>query len=275
MSSKLYGFDSSTFIPAPDFQASQNEESLWEGSQTFSIARDAWDYFTGSVQLLVGQPATVLDPTLPNFWSFLRLTRVETQNQSGGFSTVRVHYAGYYSLNQSQDPDSGSPTTFSLAGTIEEVSLLEHPKVVALSGEERSGLSKIAEGAAVWDITNSEIGSIDDESGAFTAWDDQDISSSDGIAFADLLAAGESTYKRPSFTWTKSYSSESSLPNSSINDLGKISDPDGSPPEPAGTRNWMMISADQTQTSSTDPVYDIQISWMLSDAGGWDSTLYD
>lgn len=274
MSAKLFGFDSSTFIPAADFTASQNEESLWEASQSFSISREAFDFFTGSAQLVVGTPATDLDPNLPNFWAFLRLTRIEAQNVTGGYAQVRIHYAGYFSINQSQDPDSAIPTTYTLSGALEEVPLLEHPKVVALSAVERALLATIAAGDAVWDISTSKIGRIDPDKGTFIPWEDQDLVSADGVAFADLLAKGESTYKRPSYNWTKTYTSEDPLTASDINDLGKVSTPDGDPPTPSGGRDWMMISADQTQTASTDPVYDIEVSWLLSERGGWDTTLY-
>lgn len=283
MSAKLFGFDSSTFIPAPDFQASQNEESLWEGSQSFSISREAFDFFTGSANLLVGQPATVLDPNLADFFSFLRLTRIEAEHVTGGFARVRVFYAGYFSINQSQDPDSAIPAAYNLSGTLEEVPLMEHPKIEDLSDEERQYLNYIVEGVAAWDVGTSKLGTLQVESGGgnpagtFVPFpgEGQKIVSSDGIAFADLLAKGETTYKRPSFQWTKTYTSEEEIPTAAINDLGKISTPDGDPPQPAGSRNWMLVSADQTQTASTAPVYDIQLSWLLSDRDGWNSTLYD
>ena len=98
---------------------------------------------------------------------------------------------------------------------------------------------------------------------------------SDGIAFADLIAKKELTYKRPSFSWTKTYQSTTQLPSAALNDLGHISTPDGSPPTPNGSRDWMLVSADQTQTASTEPVYSIQISWLLSEREGWNSDLYD
>jgi hypothetical protein len=186
MSAKLFGFDSSTFIPAADFTASQSKESLWEGSQSFSISREACDFFTGSAQLVVGTPATTLDPNLPSFWSFLRLTRIDAQNVTGGYAKVRIHYAGYFSINQSQDPESGTPTTFTLSGALEEVPLLEHPKVVALSAVERALLATIAAGDAVWDISTSKIGRLDPDKGTFIPWEDQDLVSADGVAFADL-----------------------------------------------------------------------------------------
>lgn len=282
MSAKLFGFDSSTFIPAADFTASQSKESLWEGSQSFSISREAFDFFTGSAQLVVGTPATTLDPNLPSFWSFLRLTRIDAQNVTGGYAKVRIHYAGYFSINQSQDPESGTPTTFDLSGALEEVPLLEHPKAVALASIEKQALTYLTEGLAVWDIATSKLGTLTPESGGgqpagtFIPWPDdaQNITTADGIAFATLLAEGESTYKRPSYNWTKTYTSEDPLTASDINDLGKVSSPDGDPPTPSGGRDWMMVSANQTQTASTAPTYDIEVSWLLSERGGWNTTLY-
>ena len=273
MSAKLFGFDSSTFIPAADFTASQGEKSQWEASQTFSIARDAWDFFTGDTKLLVGTSATTLDSNLPNFWSFLKLQRVESSNVTGGFATVRVFYTGYFSLNQSQSPTSEVPTTYTLSGTLEEVPLMEHPSVVALLSLEKSQLQQIVEGVLSWDGTDVLIR---DDDGEFTKpAKEQNITTTDGETFALLLADGETTYKRPSFTWTKTYDSTSALPGSTLNDLGKVSTPDGDPPTLTGARDWMLVSANQTQSSTTDPVYSIQVAWLMSEREGWNADLYD
>ena len=273
MSTKLFGFDSSTFIPAADFSAQQSDKGLWEGSQTFSIARSAWDFFTGSTTLIVGTPATAFDSNLPSFWSFLTLQRVETENVTGGFAKVRIFYTGYYSFNQNVDPEAGVPTTYNLAGTLEEVPLMEHPKVTALADIEITQLEQIVEGNLSWDGTNVLT---KDNDGEFTkSAKVQNITTTDGQAFAALLVNGEATYKRPSFSWTKTYESTDALPAADMNDLGHISVPDGDPPTPNGSRDWMMVSADQTQTASTEPVYSIQISWLLSEREGWNSDLYD
>lgn len=274
MSAKLFNIDSTTFVPASDFRAQQSNESLWVGSQSYTVARSAFDYFAGDIKLIVGTLATTLDPNLPKFWEFMRVSSIEAEHVVGGFATVRVNFTGYYSLNQASDPENGAPTTYVLSGTLEETPLMEHPKVVALASVERGTLSAIVNGDMTWDIPTQKTGSVDSDTGAFSAWLTQSITSSDGKLFADLIALGETTYKRGTYTWTETYESEDKLPDVDLSNLGKIDTPSGDPPTANGGRDWMLISADQNQSSATDPVFNIQRTWLLSDRGGWNTTLY-
>lgn len=272
MSSKVFGLTSSSLVAGPNFTASQEEEGKWRATHTFTVRRSAFDVFTGQTKLTAGTRATALDPTLPQFWSFMRLANVSTQDRPGGMSEITVNYVGYYSFNENSG--GSAPVRYFLDGTLEEASIMEHPDVAALGAEERAYLQTVLDGRAFWDSSSSSLGDLNAETGAFTAWGSQPISTTVGKNFAEEIQNGNTTYKRPSYMWTKSWQSTTELASADLNNLGKIDTPDGSPPEAGSNRDWMMVNVSQTQNNAEESVYDITISWLLSDNEGWNSTIY-
>lgn len=273
MSGTLFGLTDSDFIPQADFQARQDDKGFWTASQSFKATRAAIENFDIQAKLRSGLLATELDPNLETFWEFLTLERAEVSHEEGGWTTYQLHFTGFSSANY--DGDEGTiPTTYSLSGTLEEAPILEHPKVVALGTAEPRLLSQILNGQAIWNVADSEIGYLNEDTGEFEAWETQDLTSGDGVAFADLIARGVQSYKRPSFTWRKEWVSTSFPSSASLNNLGNIDTPDGSPPTPNGGRDWMMVSVDSVQTGAKDGAVRNSMAWLLSDREGYDSDMY-
>ncbi len=79
-------------------------------------------------------------------------------------------------------------------------------------------------------------------------------------------------YEKATFTWAETTEGLDQLTPAQINKLGQISVPRGTPPEPAGVRDWMLTSATQSQAGE---LYRTALEWSLSDEGGHDDFLYD
>ncbi|MFC7335750.1 hypothetical protein ACFQY0_01070 [Haloferula chungangensis] len=275
MKAKSFGLTSSSFIPQSDFTAQQNEGGRWTATQSFLVLQSAMDVFTGQQRLMPGVAATALDPDLPDFYQFLKFQSFEIRHMEAGWATIDANYVGFWSAGYGGDSDE-LPTTYTLGGSIEEESILSHPKVVALSSGERQLLAAIADGTVEWDAGESKLGTRNQDTGEFVQWDEvaQVIVSPDAVFAADRLSEGVVSYKIPRFSWTMQEESTSPISTSRVNNLGKIDNPEGDPIEPNGSRNWMLVAADSVQNGTSGAVYSNTLTWLLSDRDGWDNFLY-
>jgi len=98
------------------------------------------------------------------------------------------------------------------------------------------------------------------------------LSGLDAKEFAKLIQQGQTTYQKSAYTWTESTEGADQLTAAQINKLGKIATPRGTPPEPAGTRNWMLTSVSQ---SNSGELYRTNLEWTLSEEGGFNDFLYE
>lgn len=266
------GATTATIIPQSDFQATGSETGKFDASQGFKVRREFLDTFSLSTYFAEGKRATELDSNLASFWSFLFLTHFDVGNEDGGWTLITARYVGRYQNEEQSDVESGPVPVYSLNGTVEEASILEHPKVAALSGQIRAYLNALLDGTAVLDFATNKPATQTDE-GEIVPWDVSAFTG-DGLTFAQKIAAGVTTYKRPSFNWTEQIEGTTQFSASDLNSLGYISTPAGSPPTPSGSRDWMLYDAQSTQTGITNPVYSKSRTWLLSDRGGHDSDLY-
>lgn len=270
----IYGANSATIIPQSNFRAVGNEQGEFTATQDFKVLPEFVDSIQYNTFFLEGRPATDMDPSLPLRLSFLKLTFANPGREDGGWMVVTANFKGYFSNQFDLNNEDGVVPTYTLSGTLEEVSIMEHPKIVALAAGERALLNALVEGTAAWDIANSKIGEIDNETGAFRNWISQGITTADGILFAGKIAKGLVTYKRPVFTWTENKTEDTQFTAADLNDLGTISTPAGSPPAVNGTRDWMLTDAQSVQNGITNPIYNKARTWTLSERGGHDSDIY-
>ncbi len=97
-----------------------------------------------------------------------------------------------------------------------------------------------------------------------------------GVAGDQNWYAGVSSYLEASGVWTKSFKSNRTP---TLEGLGRISTPDGEPPE-VGGRNWLYTGFSATFTSPakgdrTRKIKgDISMEWMMSGRRGWDKDIY-
>jgi hypothetical protein len=273
MSATLKGFSFSQVKPQPGFTATRQENGGYIGRHSFAISRAAWESGAAN-QFSKGQPITSFDDSLPFSWNFLKIVETEIVSEEGDIVMIAVTLSGAQGASYGEDDEAPDPT-YRLSGQLQDAPLSMHPKWEALEDIEKAALGYLIRGELVYDEPTNGVGTRDER----TFWIESDssgaeleLTSEDGIAFAKLIARGETTYSRPVITWTESAQGTDGLTNAQLNKLGNISTPRGDPPEASGTRDWMLTSAFQEQRGD---LFTTDLEWTLSEKGGHDAYLYE
>jgi hypothetical protein len=275
--STIKGFGFNEVKPQPGFTARQDENGGWTGRHSFAILRTAWANASVRNQFAKGVSITVLDPGLSTFFAFMKIVETEVSSEEGDFIIVSVDISGAQGATYGDEGlgDDAEPT-YRLNGQLQDAPLSMHPKWDALSQLEKDGLGLLISGAAVFDPPTGKVGQFDFDAGIFRAIKqgatEVVIASADGLEFANLINSGETTYSRPTFTWTESARGTAGLTSAQINKLGNISIPRGDPPEPNGSRDWMLTGAFQEENGE---LITTDLEWTLSEKGGHNTFLYD
>ena len=275
MPATLRGIYNYNIYPQPDFNAEQDQNGAWTARQSFIVSKTTWASSEWRNKFDIGTQITVINPTLAEFYSFLRVASSTFTEDGGDIVTIQVDFAGsqtaQYGFAEGEEPQD---PTYRLEGRLSEQPLSEHPKWTALPATERNPLQLLLNDELVWiydDVfTNSWL--LCRRSGDDLVASDYTLTSANAIAFADMIAKGIKTYIAPTVTWTETTSGNSPMISAQINSLGKISTPRGNPPDAAGTRNWMLTSASQEQRGT---LYQTQLEWTMSEKDGWSEFLYD
>lgn len=278
--STIHGLGFSDVRPQPGFTATQSDTGGWTGRHTFIIRRAAWANASIRSQFAKGVSITELDAGLSSFWSFMQVVTTEVTSEEGDLTTVTVSIAGggasqFGEGDEDTLSDAAEPV-YQLRGQLQDAPFSMHPRWQALTEEQQTALGHLINGVLVFDETSGKISKINssatDSADFFDPFLPYDaIVTDDCLEFAKLISKGESTYLRPTFTWTESTQGSGPLTSAQLNKLGNISTPRGSPPEPSGTRDWMLTSAFQEERSG---LYVTDLEWTLSEKGGHSSLLY-
>lgn len=277
MSATIKGLGFSDVEPQPGFTATRDENGGWTGRHTFAIRRTAWANGSVRSKFAKGAAITGLDPNLSVFWEFCKIVSVEVTSEEGDFTMVTAQFSG----GQGATYDDGDLTedaepTYRLSGQLQDAPLSMHPKWEALTDGDKEFLGWMITGQANLypGTTNYIVRSFDlpDDTSGPTLPPAQHEVADDAFEFAKRIARGETTYSRPIITWTESTQGTDGLTNAQLNKLGNISTPRGSPPEAAGTRDWMLTSAFQEQRGE---LFTTDLEWTLSEKGGHDEFLYE
>lgn len=279
MSAIIFGVKPNAVLPGPDFRASKSANGGWTASQSYTTKRGAMD--NASIRNLFpsGVRATELDPNLEVFFDFLKLVNVDDiSNLPGGLVSITVNFAGMQGNTSEINTDGNTSPTFALRGTTRPAPLYDHPKWKALDEGERIALGKILTGEWAWGPDPFASGGgnytyIPGETAVAVSPDP--IVSADAIQFAVRISEGRAYYEGSSFEWSKQWQSNKGIQSAQLNKMGKIATPPGSPPSASGSRNWMLVSADQVQNGDGDYLYTNQVNFLLSEPGGWDDFLQD
>jgi hypothetical protein len=274
---KIYGITDTQIIPQADFDASQNENGGWTARQSFQIKKESVDNSAIQAAFPLGVTLLSLDPNAAEFFGFLRLARVNSlATVEGGYTKIGCEFVGYTG-GSSGDPGEPAPApTYSKRGVLSEASLDGHPKWKALAALEQNALGKLISGE--WSYGPDPFAT----GGAFytyipgelnTAVEPDPITSSDALEFANRIAQGRTTYKLGTYEYTHRWESNKGISSATMNDLGKISTPSGSPPTPGAGRDWMLVGANEEQYGSGDFRFTNELVYLLSDEDGHDSFL--
>lgn len=276
--STTFGDIVGNIIPQTGFSPRQDTNGGWSATREYRMLRSLFDVNTiGTFSR--GVSITTFDDTVESYWGFLKIESKDVVYEEADHVVVRITFTGSPSPQFSDDTISEEALpTYSLNGSLAEVSFSEHPKFKALTDYERNTLGKLMAG---------QVERIYDEFASPPAWviiyprtgegtgnqipAQEQLTSADALSFAELIAEGQTTYLRPTFTWTETTHGNTGLNTAQINSLGRIVVPRGGPPEPGGGRDWMLTNATQEQRGE---LFQTRLEWTLSERGGHNEFLY-
>ncbi len=127
--------------------------------------------------------------------------------------------------------------------------------------------------AEVRDFINSPIregGTADGDVILPTSWEEENRARA--VLF-EYLRRGIDSYRVARVTWTRSWVSRDSIPQSILNNVGLIDSPAGNPPNLEGDGNWLLVGA-RSSSRADDRFYENEQVWESSGRVGWNTGLY-
>jgi hypothetical protein len=252
MASRQFINPAITWIPQAGFSASYTENGGIEATQDFRVRNS--DLKPGSPLGAFTRGATweSVWPEVPELWRLLTIKTLSPTDLGDGWSMVNVMFTGYqYAGNGSSGEETTVPTT-SLDGQLNATALSDHPKWVALDQDQKFGLGLILSGQAVSSPDFTKVGSYDDTTGTWSAWenDSGEITlTGDAITFAKIIMEGEQTWDKGGWTYSYHTESETGFTAAQLNSLGKIvANPPGSPAKPSTGWTWQLANPNQAQS---------------------------
>lgn len=277
MALEHYGIESTEIYPQPDFRASRDAEGKWTASRTYKIKRAQWQFH--EAKFVKGTAVATFDSSLEAYWAFLRVESVDVEDVEGDIKDVFVSFAGY---RDGGDPDEGSEweISYEMRGVLTEQDIMKHPEIVAnvTSSDNLQAFREYIDGKAVVYGSSSNPPTVYDVISVQTQESISTITDPDVTKWFTKVVEGWRTYLAPSIEWTKNTTNKDGLTQAIVDDLGKISVPDGNPLKPSqGTYNWLLVglSENRTDNDTGDEAITFSATWQLSESGGWDADVYD
>jgi hypothetical protein len=274
-----FGISTTQLYRQPGLTIGINDKNQIEGSGEYIIAKEQVNSILAKVY--PGAYATTIDDNIPTWAGNLRVASHDISIDEGGLATIKIQFlAPSGSQYDSTFPDVvQNEPTYRLEGRLSEKSITEHPKFKALDESYQTALKELIAGTLIW---TSDLFSPP----TFRLWYPRNSEgwkieyevtlTGDAVDFAKMIAGGITNYVFPTITWTETAEGSSPMTSAQLNKLGKVSSTRGSPPEPSGTRNWMLTGAGQEQKgTTTGAIYQTTLEWTLSEKDGWNDFLYD
>jgi len=268
MAATILGFDFNEMKAQPGLSIMRSENGAW--TATHEIVIKASDFADLSTNFARGNLLTLLDPNVPApFDEILTIDTVTFVRSEGDLITFNVNATGGTAQFENDELATGVEPTYQLTGQISNAELSQHRKWIALVAGDKKLLGMLLNGLLTYDATD-DILYLNNEANAKVAYIDQ-LTDADAKAFALRIQQGKTTYEKATYTWTETSEGTDQLTLQQLNKLGQIATVRGDPPDPGGTRDWMLTSASQSQTGK---LYRTALEWALSDDGGHDEFLY-
>ena len=216
-----------------------DREGKWTATQVFLCHRN-------SITQLMPRPGTP-HPEIP----FISVDNATAQVSEGDIAQITCNYAG--TDNTTNDPNK---TSYTLGLSLSEEPLLSHKKFKDLAEEEIEALQAIISG-------KERIPPV------VLQGQDHQRPRQEGV--------GENPARTDLLLFTQSHLAavhreKASAASSDVNKIGQIDQPDGRQPNVGDGRTWLLNGVTQTQEGSA---YRIEREWIASDAGGWDTDIYN
>jgi hypothetical protein len=225
--------------PQPDYTIQIDKEGKWTVTQIYICHRS-------STISLMPRPGAV-HPEVP----FVSVSQVTAAITEGDLAEITCVYSGA----ESQANEKAN-AVYTMGVSLSEEPILTHLRYKDIDSKERdylqmilAGKEKDDEGTKLKDKVESELGK-------------------------EVLAKierGQTSYYSPRVTWRESWVRDRPAEADELNDIGNISTPLGPAPSLAGGRNWLLNGVTQTQDGTA---FRLEMEWLASDRGGWDSEIY-
>jgi hypothetical protein len=269
MAATIFGFSPNEMKAQPGLSITRSESGGW--TATHEIVVKASDFADVVPNFVRGTLLSVVDPNVPApFDSFLTIDTVTFVRTEGDLYTFNVTATGGTAQFEGDELTPGVEPTYALTGQLSDVSFSQHPKWKLLADLDKTLLGMLIAGQLTYNIGDGIL-YLNNEANAEVAYIDQ-LAGADAIEFATRIQQGQATYQKSAYTWNESTEGNDQLTPQQINKLGKIATPRGTPPEPTGTRDWMLTNVSQSQSGE---LYRTNLEWTLSEDDGWDSFLYN
>jgi hypothetical protein len=226
--------------PQPNYSLAVDREGKWTASQVFLCHRNS----ITRLMPRLGTPHPEID--------FIAVDNVTAKVSEGDIAEITCNYAG--TDNNDNDPIK---TTYSLGLSLTEEPILSHKKFRDIPDEEKEALQAIISGKDK------------DESGGL--YKDK-VTSVLGLKALEKILRGQTSYYSPKVVWRQATVRKSSAVASDVRKIGQIDNPDGREPKLSDGRTWLLNSVTQSQEGKA---YRIEREWISSDAGGWDTDIYN
>jgi hypothetical protein len=275
---KLYGITTTQIIPQPDFSARGSDNGGITATQSFWVRNGALASTVVLNKFVSGATLLSLDPNCEKNYERLLLTKaLSVSSVEGGYVNLEMEFNGFGSGSFDNESAVIPVPTYSKRGVLYEAPLDEHHKWKSLDDTDKFALGLLINGSAVCSPDFTGVGSYG-EAGTWAAWEDDSgpiVLSGDALEFAKRIAQGKVTFKAASYEYTHRWESNSGVSAATMNDLGKISTPSGSPPTPGTGRNWLMVGVNEEQAGAGNYRFTNELVYLLSEEGGHDSFLQD
>lgn len=226
--------------PQPNYSVAVDREGKWTATQVFLCHRN-------SITQLMPRPGT----THPEI-SFITLDSVSAQVSEGDIAEITCNYAG----TDNEDNDEAK-TSYTLGLALSEEPLLSHKRFRDLVETEKEALLAIIGGK--------------DKDASGSLYKDK-VTSALGKKALQKILRGQTSYYSPKVTWKQATVRKASAVSGDVKKIGQTDNPDGRQPNLSDGRTWLLNSVTQTQEGSA---YRVEREWISSDAGGWDTDIYD
>jgi len=238
------------YVPQSGFSVQYTENGGVDASQDFVVRNsDLSTSKTALAGFVRGARWETLWPEVPQIYRYLTYKTSDSTDRGDGLTTLKVIFTGYATPPGGSSGEETTVPTVSLTGQLEDVALSQHHKWTALDATVRTILGYLIAGLYVWDIGTSKV-KIPQEDGSLQQDDTlSDLVTGDAIMFANIIASGESTFKKGGWTYSYQTESETGFTAAQLNALGNVvANPPGSPAKPASGYKWFLVSPSQTQS---------------------------
>ena len=227
--------------PQPDYSVQIDQEGKWTVTQVFLCHRE-------SAVSLMPRPGST-HPDVP----FVSISRVTARISEADLAEITCVYSG---AEAKEGEDEKANAVYTMGLSLTEEPILSHQRYKNLNGIEREAIKLILMGKEK-----------DDEGNRLR----DKIVSALGQELLAKVDRGQTHYYSPRVTWRESWVRDKEAKASELNDIGKISEPEGQVPALADGRNWLLNGLNQTQEGRS---FRLELEWLASDRGGWDPHIY-